>query len=102
VLLWLQNLQAASGTITGTLAKTDGADVMSAIADLSPIGSSATTDGADVMSAAGLVLDVITSTMATTDGADVMVAAGTAGPAGAAAIYEIGLGLSLMRLGGRL
>ncbi len=67
-------LSSGSG-ITGSLATTDGADVMSATVLVAISGQMATTDGADVFSASVSVQ--VNATMGVTDGADIMSASGT-------------------------
>jgi len=80
----IMEFAAAAGGITGTVAKTEGADTaVAAGAIFSYItGTTAVTEGADTAAAAGAIFSYITGTTAVTESADTCVAGGTISSAG--------------------
>ena len=62
--------------VTGTLAKTDGADLIAASGAVSATASSSTTDGADTQVASGSVSNDVVGVSSVLDGGDIFIATG--------------------------
>ena len=78
-----------AGTISATLAVTDGTDVLSASATLAVTSTLAYTDGTDIFSFAGVIdAGAVTSTLSVTDGTDIYSLTGTANVTGTLSVTD--------------